>query len=223
MRDPKHRCYTPPMATRTSRTLLAAAVALASAAIVNGQSGQGGKQLYKWTDEKGVVHYGDSIPPQYAKQERRILNEHGVEVGRLEAEKTDAQRAAEEANRQTTARSRERDQILLTTYVSVQQIEQLRDQRLEMVEGQVKVATQYLDTLRGRLKTLQTQAQFFRPYSSNTGAGPMPDELAEDLVRTMNEIRVQERNLSGKRGEQDGMRQQFQSDIERYKQLRGLK
>jgi hypothetical protein len=51
----------------------------------------------------------------------------------------------------------------------------------------------------------------------------MPDELAEDLVRTLNEVRAQERSLAGKRGEQDGLRRQFQSDIERYKQLRGLK
>ena len=55
------------------------------------------KPLYKWVDEKGIVHYGDSIPPQYAKQERSILNRHGVEVGRLDAEKTEAERALDAA------------------------------------------------------------------------------------------------------------------------------
>src|SRR5262245_55885025 len=101
---------------RVSRPLLAlllVAVAFAASA-ANNNSKQ--KALYKWTDEKGVVHYGDSVPAQYSKQERRVLNEHGVEVGRLEAEKSEAQRAEEEARRRAVASARQRDQILLTTY-----------------------------------------------------------------------------------------------------------
>ncbi|HYC08791.1 MAG TPA: DUF4124 domain-containing protein, partial [Steroidobacteraceae bacterium] len=29
---------------------------------------------YRWVDEQGVVHYGDHIPPEYATQDRAILN-----------------------------------------------------------------------------------------------------------------------------------------------------
>jgi hypothetical protein len=199
--------------------ILAAGAGVMSA---QGQSSSGSaKTLYKWVDENGEVHYGDSVPPQYAKQERHVLNERGVEVGKLEAEKTDAQRAAEEALRQAATNARQRDQILLTTYVSAEQIEQLRDQRLDLIEGQVKVTSQYLDSLRGRLKNLETQAQLFRPYSTKSGTGPLPDQLAEDLVRTASDIRAQERNLAGKRTEEATLREQFQSDIERYKQLTG--
>ncbi len=181
------------------------------------------KALYKWTDEKGVVHYGDSIPPQYVKQERRVLNRQGVEVGRLEGEKTDSQRAEEAARAQALNNAKHRDQVLVTSYVSVEQIEQLRDQRLDLIEGQVQVTSQYLETLAGRLKNLQTQAHFFKPYSSNGSAEPMPDHLAEDLVRTVKEIRLQERNLAGKRSEQMALRTQFQSDIDRYRELKGIK
>lgn len=177
------------------------------------------RPLYKWVDEKGVVHYGDSIPPQYAKQERSVLNRQGVEVGRLGAEKTDAQRAADAARDRATTDAHHRDQVLLTTYVSVQQIEQLRDQRLDLIEVQVKVTSQYLGTLQGRLQDLQTRSLFYAPYSSTEGAGPMPDALAEDLVRTVKEIRLQERNLAGKRAEQGAVREHFESDIQRYTEL----
>jgi hypothetical protein len=178
------------------------------------------KPLYKWVDEKGVVHYGDSVPPQYAKEERRVLNSQGVEVGKLEREKSDAERAADAARNRASDSARQRDQVLLTSYVSVDQIEEVRDQRLDLIEGQVRVTTQYLDTLQGRLKNLQTKAHFFRPYSSNETAEPMPDQLAEDLVRTVKEIRQQERNLAGKRAEQVAVREQSQSDIDRYLELR---
>lgn len=176
--------------------------------------------VYKWVDEKGVVHYGDTIPAQYANKERRVLNEQGVEVGRLDAQKTEEQIAAEESQRRLIARARQRDQILLTTYVSEDQIEQLRDQRLDLIEGQVKVTTLYLDTLQGRMERLNSQAQFFKPYNSSAGAGPMPDQLASDLVRTINEIRAQKRNLDNKRKEQMALREQFQADLDRYRQLK---
>ena len=35
-------------------------------------------KLYRWVDENGVVHYGDSIPARYAELERQVVNEHGA-------------------------------------------------------------------------------------------------------------------------------------------------
>lgn len=201
-------------------TALVAWLALCPVAAFSADKGGKDKPVYKWTDDKGVVHYGDSIPAQYSKQDRRVLNEQGVEVGRLEAEKSEAQRADEEQRIRAATSARQRDQVLLTTYVSEQQIEQLRDQRLDLIEGQVQVTSQYLDTLTARLDNLQTQAQFFKPYSSNAGAKPMPDHLAEDLVRTLNEIRAQQRNLASKRREQSDLRDRFAADISRFRELK---
>ena len=205
--------------SRIVQLLLTAALLAAGTAAPQASTSGSDKPMYRWVDEKGVVHYGDSVPAQYAKSERSILNRQGIEVGHLDAEKSDAQRAADRAREQASLDSRHRDQVLLTTYVSVQQIEQLRDQRLDLIEGQVKVTAQYLDTLQGRLQDLQTRSLFYRPYSSNEGAGPLPDALAEDLVRTVKEIRQQERNLATKRAEQGAVRERFQSDIQRYTEL----
>ncbi|HJS21320.1 MAG TPA: DUF4124 domain-containing protein [Steroidobacteraceae bacterium] len=200
---------------------LAALLLLTGALAVGAQTSD--KPLYKWTDEKGVTHYGDSIPPQYAKQDRRVLNRQAVEVGLLEGEKTDAERAAEAARLKASNNARHRDQVLITSYVSVEQIEQTRDQRLDLIEGQVRVTSQYLDTLEGRLKNLHEQALFFKPYSSNGSAQAMPDHLAEDLVLTVRDIRTQERSLSSKRAEQDALRAQFQADIDRYRELKKVR
>src|SRR3954447_18581929 len=89
---------------RVLPVLVIAAVASASIgayAANNSSSGANkGGETYRWTDEQGVVHYGDRIPPQYAQQERSVLNSQGVEVRRLDAQKTPEQRAAEERIRQ---------------------------------------------------------------------------------------------------------------------------
>lgn len=216
------RCYTSAMHRIATALTLVLSIALLSATSTGVQA-DSGRKLYKWVDEKGVVHYGDSVPPQYSKKEARILNERGIEIGRREAEKTDAERAAEQAKSQAAANSKQRDQILLNTYVSVAQIEELRDQRLDLVEGQIKVTSQYVATLNNRLGELQTRAQTFKPYSSDAKAKQMPDGLAEDLVRAVNDLKVQELNLNSKRAEQDEMRREFQADIERYKELRGIR
>ena len=52
--------------------------------------------FYRWVDEDGVVHYGDSVPPEYSKQERQIVNDYGVEIDRLAREKTAAELSAEQ-------------------------------------------------------------------------------------------------------------------------------
>jgi hypothetical protein len=204
--------------SRFAQLFMTAAVLAASPTLLAATAGSD-KPMYKWVDEKGVVHYGDTIPAQYAKQERSILNHQGVEVGRLGAEKTEAERALDAARERAATDARHRDQVLLTTYVSVKQIEQLRDQRLDLLEGQVRVTSQYLDTLQGQLADLQARSLFYKPYSTKEAAGPMPDKLAEDLVRTIKEIRQQERNLAGKRAEQGALREHFQFDIQRYNEL----
>jgi Domain of unknown function (DUF4124) len=198
---------------------LAALLLCAGTAALAAQ-GTDGKPLYKWTDKEGVTHYGDSIPPQYVKQERRVLNRQAVEVGLLEGEKTDAERKADAERLRALSNAQHRDRVLITSYVSVDQIKETRDQRLDLIEGQVRVTSQYLETLEGRLKSLRTQALFFKPYSSSGSADQMPDHLAEDLVLTVRDIRTQERSLATKRAEQDALRTQFQADIDRYLELK---
>jgi hypothetical protein len=197
--------------------LVAANLVLAASAPTSASTKE---KLYRWVDDKGVVHYGDSVPPEYSKQKRDVLNKQGVQVGTLDAEKSPAQVAEELRQRETLRQARARDDILLRTYISAEQIEQLRDQRLDLIEGQIKVTTQYLQSRRAKLVQLHMQSAFFLPYSTAPNARPMPDQLAEDLVRTVNDIKLQEDNLRSKRADQETLRQQFHSDIERFKELK---
>jgi hypothetical protein len=50
----------------------------------------------------------------------------------------------------------------------------------------------------------------------------MPDQIAEDLVRVDNDMRTQEQNLREKRSEESNMSKQFDSDIARFKELKGI-
>jgi hypothetical protein len=177
---------------------------------------------YRWVDEHGVVHYGDNIPPQYASQDRTILNSQGVEVGHLEAAKSPEEEAVAARTRDALMKQRQHDAFLVSTYTSVKDIEALRDVRLDQLKAQRAAGEQYVESLRVRLASLQSRALSYSPYSERKDGWRMPDDLAENLVRTVNELRVQSNALSVNNTVETTLRQQFQADIERYRELHAI-
>jgi hypothetical protein len=177
---------------------------------------------YRWVDEQGVVHYGDHIPPQYTTQERTVLNGQGIAVAHIDAQKTPEQQAADARDRATLMKQKQHDAFLVTTYTSVKDIEALRDVRLEQLHTQRAAAQQYVESLRVRLTSLQERALSYRPYNSLPSARAMPDDLAENLVRTVLEMREQTTALAASSETETTLRAQFQADIERYRELHTL-
>ncbi len=174
-------------------------------------------------DSQGVTHYGDQIPPEYAAQEHRIINPMASRSNTRTLRRSPEQMAEEEQKKARCVRSGPiRDRNLLNSYTSVQEIEHLRDQRLTLVTDQIKVTGQFLDTLNKKMTGLRTASARFKPYSQDPNAPPMTDQLAEDLVRVGSDILTQEENLREKRSEAATMSRQFESDIARFKELKGI-
>jgi len=206
---------------------LALAAALAAAAVSAAPTPQSssktsGKTTYRWVDDQGVVHYGDQIPPQYAGKEREVMNPQGVPISHVEGQKSPDQLAQEARERAAVIKQKQHDTFLITTYTSVKDIEALRDARLDQLKTQRAAGQQYIESLKARLGALQTRALSFRPYSANAGARPMPDDLAEDLVRTVNEMHTQTGALAHESEDEAQLRAQFQADIDRYRELHTL-
>jgi PAB1-binding protein PBP1 len=210
------------MRLKNVAVILCAVTLLASPSFGAGPGTPAGRPVYKWVDEHGMTHYGDRIPPEYAAQEQHVMNAQGIEINHLEAQKTADQLAAEDQKKLEAQQSQNRDKNLMSTYASVQEIERLRDQRMTLVSDQIKVTSQFLEVLNGKLKKLRSNSMLYKPYSADPKASAMPDQIAEDLVRVDNDIRTQEQNLLEKRSEETTMKQQFESDIDRFKELKGI-
>ncbi|MGA2188288.1 MAG: DUF4124 domain-containing protein [Steroidobacteraceae bacterium] len=202
--------------------VLCAVVLLAAWSFPTHAAESNGRKLYKWVDEQGVTHYGDHIPPEYANQEQHVVNSLGIETEHIDAQKSPEQLAAEEQKKLDAEQRASRDKNLLNTYSSVSEIERLRDQRVALLTDQIKVTGQFLEILDGRMKKLRVNSMHFKPYSSDPKAPTMPDQVAEDLVRVGNDMRTQEENLREKRSEEAAMQKQFDSDIGRFKELKGI-
>ena len=184
--------------------------------------------LYRWVDEDGLVHYGDHVPPAYADQDREVLNSHGVAVRHLDGAASDeelAERARiaalEEAQEIAAIEQAQHDKMLLDTYLSVDDIVRLRDQRLDLLEAQINVTEQYLTNLTQRLMELEQNASRFSPRSPDPDARPMPENLTLDLTQTTASIELYEETLSRSRSQQQNLTEAFAQDIRRYRELTG--
>lgn len=183
------------------------------------------QKLYRWVDEDGLVHYGDSVPPEYAEIEKQVLNDAGVTVGVVQGKKT-PEEIAEELRQEELRTQRElqrrADQALLATYLSIDEIEMHRDRRVELFQAQARVTELYLRNLQRRLESLQEEAAGFQPYSDDPDAPMIDAGLARDLNETRETISRHEANLQRFRDDEQTIVARFDHDIDRFKTLKGL-
>jgi len=204
-----------------TRCLLSTCIALTL--VLLSASADAQKSVYKWTDAQGVTHYGDAVPPQYADQEKTLLNAQGIAVGSIPGKRSAAETEADTARHQKeeAARlSRQHDQTLLATYLSVTEIEALRDRRADILEAQARITQQFIEQLRVRERQLEQQLRGFRPYNASATAPQPPQALLETLTRTLDDMASQQHALDTKHAELDTLRAQFANDIARFKELK---
>jgi hypothetical protein len=183
--------------------------------------------FYRCKDGSGETHYGDSKPPQCEGLDTEVLNDHGMVMRVIEGTATRAAReqreVAENRVRQERDQKLQRDRMLIETYLSVEDIERLRDQRLEQLDSQYRVTELNIRNLRERQNALQSQIGRFKPYSDKPNAPPLPDHLAEEMVLTVNGMTVYQETLTKTLAEQEQIKSSFATDIKRFKELKGIK
>jgi len=190
-----------------------------------GAAGAQTPKLYRWVDEDGIVHYGDSVPARYAELERQVVNEHGITVDVLQAKKTEEELAEDarlEELRVEAELQRRRDQALLATYLTIDEIEMHRDRRVELFQAQARVTELYLRNLQRRMDSLREEASKFRPYSDDPEAPMIDPDLADDIQQTKETIARHQENLRKFETDEQSIVVRFEGDIDRFKKLKGL-
>ncbi len=183
------------------------------------------QRVYRWVDENGVVHYGDSVPAEYAELPKQVLNDRGITVDELQGKKTaeeiEAERIAELARRERELQRRA-DQALLATYLTVDEILMHRDRRVELFQAQSRVTELYLRNLQRRLDSLRAEAENYKPYSTDPDAPMIDPELADDIRTTKETIARHRENLKKFLADEQQIIARFEGDIDRFKALKGI-
>jgi chromosome segregation ATPase len=173
--------------------------------------------MYKWVDDQGVTHYGDSIPPEYRNRANEELNQRGVVIKKNDAALTPEQikaRDAELAKRKQATEESRRDAVLLGTYSSAEEIDLARDRNLKQIELVIKDTQAQLKSVEDQLKTTRRNAAAYAHDNQ-----PVPDGLQGDiqiLERSKQDIEVA---IVQKRADAEALRARFEEDKKRYIEL----
>lgn len=192
---------------------LALALALADVA--------GAAKIYKWTDEKGVTHYGESIPPEYKDQAATEMSKQGITVRKWDSANTPEQRKAtegkaaqERADKQRTFEQRRRDMALVNTYTSPKEIDDARDRSLQLPMQVIRTLEPRLKRAQEKLANLQQQA------TSLTKAGKsVPDGLEQDLADQQTELDGLKAEVERYQAQIQAVKTKYEEDKKRYLEL----
>lgn len=184
----------------------------------------GAGSVYKWVDKDGNVHYTNTPPPEASQQERTVFDEHGNVTDTLAAPKTleelEAERKLEAERLEAERLAKEqaaRDNMLLQTYTSAEEMELARDGRLAALEAQVKVVSGTISSLDAQLADLEQQA---RNFSEN--GKPVPRPIQDRIKKTRADLLQNQKFLLAREAEQEEIRKKFGADIERFNELKGV-
>lgn len=179
-------------------------------------------KTYKWVDDKGVTHMGDTIPPEYAGKDRAELNKSGRTVSTKDILTAEERRAKEAEQlkasaQETSARDQKlHDKSLTDTYSSVQEIELSRTRSLQQVDARINSINSQLKMNGNSLASLQKDAD--NRVKSN---GKIPFSLQEDIKSAQERDRRLHHDLEKYLAEKSAVNTRYDADKARFRELTG--
>jgi hypothetical protein len=196
-------------ATCTAKGILLflALFAAQSSHAAESSKGSSSGKIVKWVDEKGVTHYGDSIPAQYSGKDNTVINSRGIVIERNHAAPPPQVVIEKEKNKEQDRR----DRALLASYTTAEEIDLARDRNLQMDEI-------LLTGLRQRKESVQKRQDGYQQRADNLKKAnrPIPGELAQDLKGSKDEVAGIDEQINQKQLDMQATRARFEKEKERF-------
>ena len=179
------------------------------------------ERTFKWTDSDGHVHYGNRVPPEYARQERKVMNERGRTIRVYEAAKTPEQWQNEQQLKEEAARNKiladkqaVHDRSLLATYSSEQDMLLAKNGKVAAVDALLQLTNSRIVSMQERLHVLTEEAATYERSGK-----ALPASLQSQLKNLRKQLTVNEAFVKEKELERLAISKQFDADIARYIEL----
>lgn len=183
-------------------------------------------QLYRWVDEDGNVHFTDSLPPERARDARRVYSRDGTPIDDVERAPTEEELRERERQRQldeerrareeeTRRQQAEYDRMLIRTFTDEEHLKQVREDRLEAMAAQQRVLNIRNDRDREELNTLRQRAA----RAERTGQED-PDAVYARIRRTQERIEERETRIGELDEAMGSLEAEFDDHLQRLRELR---
>ncbi|PKM43656.1 MAG: DUF4124 domain-containing protein [Gammaproteobacteria bacterium HGW-Gammaproteobacteria-1] len=182
-----------------------------------------------WTNKEGVRECGNVVPPEYAQQETRTVNERGVTIEVKEraktAEELEAERATKEAEERRIVEEKKRleeqasyDNMLLSTFTTEQELIASRDRATGAIDATIEITGATINTLNRKQDDLKKRAAALERAGS-----PLPTELKEDMASLEKQIQEKKDYIEYKKREKEQLLEKFDMDLKRFRELKGVR
>jgi len=176
---------------------------------------------YKWVDDKGVVHYTDTVPPDAVNKGRVELNQQGLPVKKIDPAMTpeqQRQREAEQQQQREAVRQQQeaarRDRALLASYTTEADIDLAKKRSLRTVEAALQSAQAYSAQLSKKKSELTAKKVGYAGKA-------VPAEIESELAATDGELARQAELIEQKQKEIGAVTAKYDADKVRWHALQG--
>lgn len=179
-------------------------------------------KLYKWVDEKGITHYGETIPPEYADRDREELNKSGRTVKVIDvptAAEREAQKEADkkkQAEEKAAIEKKRHDLTLTSTYSNASEIDLARERSLRQINARINNQTSQLKMASDNLLALQKESESYTKANNQ-----IPSALQDDLDDAKKRVERLQKNLDKSLAEKESVEARYDADKARYQELTG--
>jgi hypothetical protein len=179
-------------------------------------------KLYKWVDNDGVTHYGETIPPEFADKDRSELNKSGRVIKqqtiltpeeRQTKKEADAKKRADE---NAALEKKRHDQTLISTYSSGKEIDLARDRSVQQINSHINNINSQLKLINETLNGLQKESDGYTKAKK-----PIPPSLQEDLRESLARQEKLKQTLEKIEADKSSTEARFKADKTRYQELTG--
>jgi hypothetical protein len=183
--------------------------------------------VYKCVDDKGVTHYGDTLPPQCATKSVTEINRAGF-AKKIEApptpeeiKKKEAEKAARAEVEKKVAEQRLKDRALLGTYGTEKELDAIRDREISQLDGRKKTLGARAIELDAILNKLSGEMEFYRAGKSKASKSrEAPIQLVHDLDRAKRDRTGLDAELIKVDEDKAAVVERYSVEKERWKKLK---
>jgi len=181
-----------------------------------------GAKMFKWVDDKGTTHYGETIPPEFANKDRVELNKEGRVVKNIDVLTPEEHLAKKEADAKKLADEKvaidqkRHDVTLINTYSNSAEIDLARKRNLQQIEARITNNNAQLKMANGNLLGLQQEAAKLAKANK-----PALESLKEDIQQAQSQVDKLQKILDKSLAEKAAIEARFDADKVRYKELTG--
>lgn len=174
-------------------------------------------KLYKWVDEHGTTHYGETIPPEYAGRETQKLDKGRVTNRDDTFDAIKKSGKQEKAEDKDTVEAKRRDNALLNSYSNEKEIDLARDRNLLQIEARINSYATLLKSAQATLNDL------YQERDERTKSGrKVQQSLIDDIANAEARVANMKKDLDSNQKEADAVRARYEADKQRFRQLKGL-